>query len=199
MKTAHLSDDRLVELYFTDTPSAQEQQHLGQCHDCDSRRAAILHLLDETAQASAEDVESAFPADRLARQQLLIMERAEAAAGPARVIAFPATQAPEPGVIDRARSTTRWVAAAAVAGLLVGVVAGRAGRDFRPLSWSGRGVSGPAIQTVQVRQDAQNIRAISDPLSDDEFLVELEAAVESGNQRGALRALDELTPHAWDR
>lgn len=199
MKTAHLSDDRLVELYFSDTPSAQEQQHLGNCHDCDRRRSATVHLLDETAQASAEDVESAFPADRLARQQLLIMERAEAAAGPARVIAFPATQVLETGGIDRTRSTTRWVAAAAVAGLVVGVVAGRAGRDFRPLGGLGRATSVQATQSVQSRQDALNIRAISAPLSDDEFLFELEAAVESRGQGGALRALDELTPRAWDR
>jgi hypothetical protein len=194
MKTAHLSDDRLVELYFTDTPSAREQQHLGGCHDCDSRRCEIAHLLDETSQASAEEVDAVFPAERLAKQQLQIMERAEAAAGPARVIAFPAAQSPEPGVIARTRSTTtRWVAAAAVAGLVVGVVAGRAGRDFRP-------AFGPGLTpAVQVRQDGgPSIQGVSTTLSDDEFLVELESAID-GQGGGALRALDELTPRTWDR
>lgn len=195
MRTAHLSDDRLVELYFTETPSAQEQQHLGSCRDCDSRRSEVAHLLDETTQASAEDLEAAFPADRLARQQLQILERVEAITGPARVIAFPSASAPAParGVTFLARSATRWVAAAAVAGLVLGVVAGRAGRDIP--ARSGPGLT-PAIRIEQ--NSSQSIRAVSTTLSDDEFLVELESAIE-GQGGEALRALDELTPRAWDR
>jgi hypothetical protein len=194
MKIAHLSEDRLVELYFTSTPSAQEQQHLGVCHDCDHRRSSIAHLLDEAGQASIEDVEAAFPAERLARQQMQILERAEASAGPGRVIAFPTAPAPLPGVISRTSPTTRWVAAAAVAGLVVGIVAGRAGRDFSLVTGTG---GQPLVQAA--RQDAgPAIRTISAPLSDDEFLVELESALESRGP-GALRALDELTPRAWER
>ncbi len=197
MKTAHLSDDRLVELYFTDTPSASEQQHLGACLDCDSRRTEMAHLLDETAQASAEDVEAAFPAERLARQQVAIMARAETVAGPGRVIAFPAGQPPSVGVISRTRSTTRWVAAAAVAGLVVGVVAGRAGRDIGSPGFNASLRQGRAPVT-QTDQGGPAVRTISAPLSDDEFLVELESAID-GRRGGALYALDQLTPRAWDR
>ncbi len=99
-----------------------------------------------------------------------------------------------PGVISRTSPTTRWVAAAAVAGLVVGMVAGRAGRDFGP-------VNRPAGQALvqAARQDSgATIRTVSTPLSDDEFLVELESAIESRGP-GALRALDELTPRAWER
>jgi len=191
MSTAHLSDDRLVELYFTETPSAQEQQHLGGCHDCDSRRSEMAHLLDETALASNEDVEAAFPADRLARQQLKIMELAESAAGPARVIAFPAGPAPSVTLGVRTRST-RWIAAAAVAGLVVGVVAGRAGRDFRPTGAQVR------LDTRSVPPDGGQAVRVSAPISDDQFLFELESAIENRGG-GALYALDELTPRAWDR
>jgi hypothetical protein len=192
MRTAHLSDDRLVELYFTETPSAREQQHLGACHDCDGRRAEIAHLLDETAQASAEDLDVAFPAETLAKQQLEILARAETATGPAHVIAFP-TASPAAGVIARTRSTARWVAAAAAAGLVVGVAAGRAGRDVDARVGAG------LVPSVQVRQDgAPSMQAVSSTLSDDEFLIELENAIESQGG-GALRALDELTPRAWDR
>jgi hypothetical protein len=181
-----------VELYFTDTPSAKEQQHLGHCHDCDGRRASMAHLLDETAQASAEDVEAAFPAERLARQQLQILERVEAVAGPARVIAFPAVPASAPGVISRSRPTTRWIAAAAVAGLVIGIVAGRAGRDPGQAGRDGRAT------LVQARQDAgQGIRTVSTPLSDDQLLIEIESAIES-RSGGALHALDALTPRAGE-
>lgn len=192
MKTAHLSDDRLVELYFTETPSAQEQQHLGHCMACDRRRSELAHLLDETGQAAAEDLEVAFPAERLARQQLQILERVDLAGGPARVIAFPAAP-PQAPVVRRSGSPSRWVAAAAVAGLLVGVVAGRAGRES--------GVSpSPALLTAsEQRQGAvRPVSSVSAPLSaDDQFLVELEQVIDGGG--GALHALDQLTPRAWDR
>jgi hypothetical protein len=195
MRTAHLSDNRLVELYFTETLSAQEQQHLGACHACDSRRTQISHLLDETAQASIEDVETAFPAERLARQQLQILDRVDAVAGPARVIAFPAHPVASTPVTGRTRPTNRWVAAAAVAGLVVGVVAGRAGRSIGPST--PRGTS-PVQVARQVTPAPKGIRAVSTQLSDDEFLVELESAL--GNQNtGALRALDELTPRVGER
>jgi hypothetical protein len=193
MMSAHLSDDRLVELYFTETPSAQEQQHLGSCAECDARRSGMAHLLDETALAAEEDLEAAFPADRLARQQLRILERAEAISGPARVIAFPAAPPASPGVVSRTRSTTRWIAAAAVAGLIVGVVAGRAGREG-PTGM----VAGPAMSQPLAQSQGPGIRTVSATLSDDEFLLELESAIESRNA-GALRALDELTPRAGDR
>jgi hypothetical protein len=36
-------------------------------------------------------------------------------------------------------------------------------------------------------------------MSDDQFLFELENAMENRSGGGALRALDELTPRAWER
>jgi hypothetical protein len=190
MSTPHLSDDRLVEIYFTETPSAQEQQHLGACHDCDARHSHIAHLLDETTLAAHEDVEAAFPAERLARQQLQILERAEMAAGPARVISFPTVQSAGTTVSTRSRST-RWVAAAAVAGLLVGVAAGRAGRDFR--------TSGTRARfTAPVSQTTPQVIRVTAPISDDQFLSEIESAIESRGG-GSLHALEELTPRAWDQ
>jgi len=190
MRRAHLSDDRLVELYFTETPSAQEQRHLGGCLACEQRRSGIAHLLDETGQAGVEDLEEAFPAERFARQQLQILERIEAAGGPARVIAFPSAPV-HPAAGSRTRSTSRWVAAAAVAGLLVGVAAGRVGR--LPAE-TVRFTPGSSVQQAA----APAMRTVTAPLSpDDQFLVELESAIES--RGGALYALDALTPRAWDR
>jgi hypothetical protein len=192
MMTAHLSDDRLVELYFTETPSAQEQQHLGACAECDAKRSSMAHLLEETALVAEEELEAAFPAERLARQQARILERVDAAGGPARVIAFPAAHVSTPGVISRTSSTTRWIAAAAVAGLVVGIVAGRAGRET-PGSATARMVAPPLAQSI-----SPAVRTVSSTLSDDEFLRELDTAIESRHS-GALRALDELTPRAWER
>ena len=49
---------------------------------------------------------------------------------PARLIAFPAGHAPHEPPVSRTRPASRWIAAAAVAGLVVGVLAGRFGHDY---------------------------------------------------------------------
>ncbi len=191
MTMRHLSDDRLVELCFTETPSAQEQQHLGGCAACEQRRVATARLLDEVGQACIEDADAAFPASRLARQQIRIQQRIEEETRPARVIAFPAAGVPSTPFVRTRRPVTRWIAAAAVAGLLVGLVAGRAGRQPETAFVSSQ-ARGPVGQP--------GIRAISAPLaplSDDEVLGAIEAAVE-GRGGMALRPLDELTPRASD-
>lgn len=191
MTHRHLSDDRLVEIGLSDTPSGSEQQHLGACDPCETRRAGIAHMLDELAVASREDAEAAFPADRLARQQLRILQRIAHEGRPARVIAFPAAPHETPaGVIARTRPASRWIAAAAVAGLLVGVVAGRMGEQ-------GRALGAPETVTVRGTAAAPGIRAVSATISDDELLGQIERASE-GRGGASLRALDDLTPRAWD-
>lgn len=191
MTHRHLSDDRLVEIGLTDTPSGAEQQHLGACGACETRRAGIAHMLDELAVASHEDADAAFPASRLASQQLRILQRIEHEGRPARVIAFPAApHETPPGVIARTRPASRWIAAAAVAGLLVGIFAGRMGEQ-------GRALGAPEAVTVRSTAPAPGLRAVSATLSDDELLGQIELASET---RGgaSLRALDDLTPRAWD-
>ncbi len=193
MITSHLSDDRLVDIGLTETPSGLEQQHLGACAPCETRRAAIAHMLDEVSQAAIEDADAAFPAERLARQQMRILERVEHEGRPAKVIVFPAGQAPD-SVLHRNRPAVRWIAAAAVAGLVVGLAAGRFGQLGAPAFEAQQGTNRPAA--TQFRNEPQ-LRAVTATLSDDELLGQIELAVDS---RGgsSLRSLDELTPRAWD-
>jgi hypothetical protein len=191
MTHRHLSDDRLVEIGLTDTPSSHEQQHLGACGACETRRAGIAHMLEELAVASREDADAAFPADRLARQQLRILQRVEHEGRPARVIAFPAAPHETPaGVIARTRPASRWIAAAAVAGLLVGVLAGRMGEQ-------GRALGAPERVTARSVAPAAGIRTVGTTISDEELLGQIERASE-GRGGASLRALDDLTPRAWD-
>lgn len=191
--TAHITDERLTELYFTGTPSSREQQHLGACPACEGRRAALAHLLEEAALAADEDVEVVFPAERLARQQRQILQALGAISGPARVIAFPSAPAPAPPASSSHRPAMRWVAAAAAAGLVVGVVAGRAGRSIGAPA----APSNALVATASATDQNRRIRTISAPLSDDEFLSAIDTAID-GRGGASLRALDELTPHAWD-
>jgi hypothetical protein len=187
MTQTHLTDDRLIEIGLTDTPSGSEQQHLGACGACESRRAGVAHMLEELAVASHEEADAVFPASRLARQQVRILQQIEAETRPARVINFPAAPEVSTGVMARSRPASRWIAAAAVAGLLVGMAAGRLGPHTRALG-------GP--QTVSAIP-AQSQRAVATTLSDDELLGQIELASD-GRGGASLRPLDDLTPRAWE-
>lgn len=191
MSSRHLSDDRLVEMSLASGPSSAEQQHLGACPACEARRADLAHLLGEIAQAATEDAEAAFPAGRLARQQFRVMQRIEQEGRPARVISFPARQ-PEERAVLRAHPASRWIAAAAAAGLIVGLVAGRVGPQ------AGRGSPARASR-VAARSAAPDpgFRAVTALMSEEELLVRIELALDA---RGgaALQPLDDLTPHTWD-
>jgi len=189
MNNRHLTDDRLVEIGLTDTPSASEQQHFGSCSACEARRAGIVHMLDEMSQAAVEDADAAFPAERLAQQQRRILERVDLEPRPARVIAFPTAQPPDTA-ISRIRPASRWIAAAAVAGLVVGLVAGRLGHDTSGGMLTAAPESRPAL-------GASAFRAATVGLSDDELLGQIEIAVD-GRGGNSLRPLDDMTPRAWD-
>ena len=153
MTQPHLSDDRLIEVCLLEAPSTAEQQHLGSCARCDARRARLQGLLDDVSGTAAAEADAAFPPERLARQQARILTHLLHDGRPARVIAFPAGHAHEP-MASRTRPSTRWVAAAAVAGLVIGVIAGRFGHDFSLL-----GRPGGARIVVARSAEAPELRA----------------------------------------
>ncbi len=186
MMTIHISDDRLVELYFAGTLSTREQGHLGECRDCDQRRIQLTGLLDDAARAATQEVNAAFPAARLAQQQSEILMRVEDVAGPARVIAFPTAPSLATSPAQRVFSTPRWVAVAAIVGLVVGVAAGRAGRE------PSRRTTQRPVMDNRALSGRPTLQPASAVISDDQFLVELETAREG--LVGALRPLDRMTP-----
>ncbi len=154
----------------------------------------IAALLAEYSAAVTAEADAAFPAERLARQQARILQRLEQEGRPGKVIAFPAGHAHEAPPL-RARPGMRWIAGAAAAGLIIGVVAGHLTHDF-----SNR-ATGRAPQIAAVRPDSGmetvTLRAVSTTLSEEEFLGQLEMAIE-GNRSASLQPLDELTPRVWE-
>jgi len=199
MTHAHISDDRLMEVCMLEAPSIAEQQHLGACARCDARRARLLALLDDVSGTAAADADAAFPPERLARQQTRILGYLLHNGRPARVIAFPAGPAHEP-MVSRTRPSTRWVAAAAVAGLVIGIFAGRFGHDYSFLRPAGspvivaRSANGLGLSAAG---GAGSIREVSAAASDEEFLSQIEIAID-GPSAAALQPLDDLTPRAWE-
>jgi hypothetical protein len=198
MTQPHLSDDRLFEVCLLEAPSTSEQQHLGACARCDARRTRLQGLLDDVSETAAAEADAVFPPERLVRQQSRILTHLLHDGRPARVIAFPAGHTHEP-MVSRTRSSTRWVAAAAVAGLVIGVIAGRFGHDYsfgRPLATH---VVARAADDAELRAAGSTgtIREVSTAVSDEEFLSQIEVAID-GPAPAALQPLDDLTPRAWE-
>ena len=186
MKTSHLTDERLIELCVGGTPAGD--RHLAHCPGCRERCAELTMLLGEVTDVAAAEADAQFPAERLARQQARIIQRIEQDGRPGRLISFPAGQ-PHVPLLVRSRPASRWVAAAAVAGLVVGLVTGQllpVGQTASPAPRMVANESGAGIA----------LRAVSTSLSDDEFLGQVEAAGSAGP--AALRPLDDMTPRAWE-
>jgi hypothetical protein len=200
MKAEHLSDDRLIELCMLDALSAVEQQHLSTCARCDVRRVQLQRLLDDVSEAVDAAADAAFPLERLNRQQARILARLQHEGRPARVIAFPAGHAPHEPLVSRTRPASRWIAAAAVGGLVVGVIAGRFGHDYSfPRVAASRVIAARAMEQPELRAPGTTgaFREVAASISDDEFLNQIEIAIEAP-AAAALQPLDDLTPRAWE-
>ena len=205
MRVNHLSDDRLIELCMLDgaagSASATEQQHLSACARCDARRMRLQRLLDDVSDTATTAVDAAFPPERLARQQARILAHLQHEGRPARVIAFPAGHTQHDPLVSRTRPASRWIAAAAVAGLVVGVIAGRFGHGYsfgRPIP--ARVIVAHTAEQPELRAagTTASLREVTASITDeDEFLNQIEIAID-GPAAAALQPIDDLTPRAWE-
>jgi hypothetical protein len=190
MNQRHLTDDQLVEMCLPGDHGRPGQDHLVVCPACEVRRAALAQLLSDVTIAAAAEADEAFSAERLSRQQARILQRIEQDGRPARVIAFPAGHPQGPSLL-RQHPTSRWVAAAAAAAFIMGLLAGHLAHDFP-------GQRATRIATAApVRPTGTTLRAATIPVSDEEFLDEIEIASGSAGP-AALRRIDALTPRAWE-
>ena len=191
MTHLHLSDDRLIDVCLDGAPAAFEQQHLRSCALCEGRRADLARLLADVSSVACVEADAIFTPERLSKQHDRILQRVEQERLHGRVISFPAGhgQGPTP---RRARPEMRWVAGAAAAGLVIGLLAGHLARDFPTAGAS------PASQAGQPLEEAsRTVSTSATTLSEEEFLGRLEAAVD-GAGGSALRPLHELTPLVWE-
>ena len=183
---SHLSDERLIELCVGGSPSADA--HVNACPACRARCTDLTALLDDVSDVVEAQADAEFPADRLARQRARILNRIELDGRPGRLIAFPAGH-PSAPLLVRTRPARRWVAGAAVAGLVVGLLTGQLLPVGQSAASTPRMVSNESGSTVP-------LRAVSTTLSDAEFLGQVEDAGATGP--AVLRPIDALTPRSWE-
>lgn len=188
MHRSHLSDDRLIDVCLDKAGYSAERNHLDSCPECAERGAHLSRMLADVAAVTVAEADAAFSVDRLAKQRARILQRLEQEGRAGRVITFPGNLTQRPSL--RARPGTRWVAGAAAAGLLIGVVAGHLAHVAVPNQWSGS-------RTVVIQPAGTTLHAVSTTLSEEEFLGMLEVAIE-GTSGASLRPLDDLTPLAWE-
>ncbi len=210
IRAPHLQDDALCDCYYAqrrgeplDPPAAE---HLADCVACARRYADVgAFLLSLSDEADAE-VDALFPAERLHQQQQEIAKRIELVGRAARVITFPgrhvavAAQKVRP---SGTRMATRWIAAAAAAGLFVGVAAGTAFNFIPGFNFvSGARRSAAVVAKRQVATSAALPSHLSSTVSkaaevvdtDDRFMSDLESVLDRPHT-SELVAFDALTPH----
>ncbi len=193
--TAHLDDAGLVAIW-TDaltTGVRQLHPHLESCAACRMRFTELSSWLESVRIDATTEADESFPAERLAAQHAQIFRRLEAAERPARVIAFPRFAQP---LTSRTSHASRWIAAAAAAGLIVGVGVGQL-MDLR------HSLMRPATTRASISDPTNplgrdpRIQAIS-ATRDEAFLSELDASL-SRPSVPELRALDAFTPRTSDQ
>lgn len=197
----HLDDAALAATWIRTAAASAEASgshdasgdpHLATCAECRVRLDALVAWMDGIRSDARLEADEAFPSERLAAQQAIILRRIEATERPARVIAFPKYPV---GGAARSAPVRRWIAAAAAAGLIVGVGLGQL-MDFRHLAGDQRPFPADrAVQQTRVEATRAAVPA-SATISEETLLLELEAAATP--QYEALRAYDTLTPRAAD-
>lgn len=120
-RQGHLSERALVDAIV----AGERPQHLDRCDICAERAVALARWMDEL-QADATDLaDDLFTPERLQAQQQQVMRRLEQLDQPARVIAFPAASRADLNGSSGRRVAASWVAVAAAAGLVIGVIGGQ--------------------------------------------------------------------------
>ncbi|MBK9241557.1 MAG: hypothetical protein IPL75_15130 [Acidobacteria bacterium] len=181
LRRGHLSENALVEVWSTGV----RPSHLDRCDICAERAVDMSRWLEDVRDMGAAEADAVFPEERLAAQRSQVLQRLESLDRPAKVISFPARAVRHSDAADR-RVSPGWLAAAAAAGLAIGIVSIELSHSFETDS----------APTTQVADGAANgqpsgLGTVIDAsiLEDDPY---------SRTQLGSLEAMDEMTPRLID-
>ena len=176
---AHVDDDTLRLLALDPgAADAAGAAHLAACERCQGRAATAARELENFRADATALTDETFSAADLARQQRSILARLGRGHRIARVLPFPG----HPGPLA-ARPDRRWLAVAAAAGLVLGVLAGQ-------LPHLGGSPQPDGLTTARAIAPAAGPEGLA---IEDTLLSEVEAALDP-DPSPELRALDALTP-----
>jgi hypothetical protein len=200
VRAPHLQDERLYECYYAerrgDTPDPPIAEHLSDCEVCRRRFDELSGFLVALRTEADAELEASFPPERMRAQQQEIARRLEHVGRAARVISFPGRLVARQSNTSTARLAMRWVAAAAAAGLFVGVAAGTVlnfGSRLNPrlnITQTAR----QRLPSVPARLTPATVGASIGSDRDDAFMSDLESALDRPHT-SELVVFDALTPH----
>jgi anti-sigma factor RsiW len=195
----HLLEERLFDSYMAerggepiDPPVAE---HLADCPSCGTRYAELTTFMDTLRRDGDAEADAIFTPERLRIQQQQIARRLAHAGRPARVLSFPGRIVRRTIDASTSRSAPRWIAAAAAAGLFIGVAVG-ASFQWRSQAESRQTFFADSSRARAPRTTPVAARGSSpaEAAADDAFLSDLEVALERPHTRELL-AFDAFTPH----
>ena len=201
-RTRHLQEERLFDFYMAERTGEPVHppvaEHLADCESCGRQYAELATFMDRLRSDGDAEADAVFGADRLRAQQQQIARLIAVVGRPARVISFPGRIVRRTINSSTTRTAPRWIAAAAAAGLFIGVAVG-ASYQFR---WCGAPLRGGQPFLVRDAASARATRVTPMPArsgsadvgADDAFLSDLETALDRPHTR-ELQAFDDLTPH----
>jgi len=203
----HLDDAALADVWTERLTSGSSESgrpaeaHLRSCTECRARYAAFSAWLETIRLDAHAEANEVLSGERLSAQQAQIFRRLEALEHPARVIAFPRFARPIAVQPSRRRS---WIAAAAAAGLVVGIGLGQL------LEFGGRTaarssntfIAQPAQiarGTIPVGEAVQmGVQSVISQVSDESYLYEQELVPSQARVPESLQYLNAITPSARD-
>ena len=199
----HIHEERLLDRYFSgrrgEPLDPRIADHLAECEACAGRYAELARVMNALRAAADAETDLLFPPARRQAQQHDIARRLEHVGRAAHVISFP-RQLISRHMHATPRAATRWIAAAAAAGLFVGVAVGMfsesyALKDVVHMHAIARPDPnpGPARLTPVARVGDGAVLDVSD----EAFLSDLDVALERQRARELL-PFDALTPHALE-
>ena len=198
--SGHLNDDHLFECYVARHTGAaidpRAADHLSDCDACMTRYDEFAAFMDGLREHAEVETDEQFPTERLIAQQQQILRRLVQVHRSARVITFPGQDAG--GATRSPRLSARWLAAAAAAGLFIGVAVGGylAPDHLHRLPRVRQTQVAPAMRVQPTPAVLVSSPQVEVP-DDDAFLIELELAL-AGPRTRELQPFDALTPHVQD-
>jgi len=195
LRGRHLQEQRLLDSYLAERDGAPLDppvaEHLADCGTCSARYAELASFMDALRHDGDAEADAIFTPDRLRVQQQQIARRIAQVGRPARVLSFPGRIVRSTLSASSARPASRWVAAGAVAGLVLGVALGASYQwgAHTPSQLLMRNSATPILTPVATRGSSP-----AEVAADEAFLSDLELALERPHTR-ELQAFDALTPH----
>jgi hypothetical protein len=188
----HPRDNRLLKGWVAersgDGLDGRLGRHLAEFRACAARYEALTHDFDELRAEATTEADALFPLELRLDSRRQIARRIENLGQAGRVISFRGRRSASlPRRVPTTRTGARWIAAAAVAGLLAGLGLGTYTAEDAPRD------ADEAVVLLPAGLRAADADLPQAPLDEEAFLLELEMAG-GGLRTSALMPFDTFTP-----